>query len=255
MHKRLFGRNRSGADIKAEAEAALMRSEKLYNDMREAILDKDYQQMKTVIRNRDYAPNRVGAGDMRTALHTAAHENDRESLLILLGQESIDANVKTSKGLTPFLLAASKGKMVAFEVLLNDKKVNRNARDNEDQSALELINDLGKEIKAKKAKELLEKRRNEPSNVKCMTKLAILIGNSNYRENHDPKNLLTWGDLPGAKKDILDMEARMLVEGYKVEKIEDSLDVLEAVQKVMNKTPVASISHLQVLYVGRSSTL
>ena len=47
----------------------------------------------------------------------------------------------------------------------------------------------------------------------------------------------------------------MLVEGYKVEKIEDSLDVLEAVQKVMNNTPVASISHLQVLYVGRSSTL
>ena len=85
--------------------------------------------------------------------------------------------------------------------------------------------------------------------------MAILIGNSNYRENHDPKNPLTWGDLPGAKKDILDMEARMLVEGYKVEKIEDSLDILEAVQKVMNKSPVASISHLQVLYVGRSSTL
>ena len=68
MHKKLFGRKRSGADIKAEAEARVKeeadarekaeagakaeadeantkRSEKLYDDMREAILD------KTVIRN------------------------------------------------------------------------------------------------------------------------------------------------------------------------------------------------------------
>ena len=46
----------------------------------------------------------------------------------------------------------------------------------------------------------------------------------------------------------------MLVEGYKVEKIKDYLDILEEVQEVMNKTPVASISHLQVLFVGRSNT-
>ena len=50
------------------------------------------------------------------------------------------------------------------------------------------------------------------------------------------------------------MEARMLVEGYKVEKIKDYLDILEEVQEVMNKTPFVSISHLQVLYVGRSNT-
>ena len=111
------------------------------------------------------------------------------------------------------------------------------------------------EIKFQKAKELLDKRFRESSYVKGTTKMAILIGNSNYRENQDPKSPVTWGDLPGAKKDVSDMEARMLVEGYKVEKIENSLDILEAVQKVMNKTPVASISHLQVLYVGRSSTL
>ena len=222
--------------------------------MRTAIQKKNYHRMKQIVANTDYDSNRVGGGDMRTALHTAAHEDDRQCLLILLEQKSIDTNVKTSRGLTPFLLAASKGKMVSFEVLLNDKRIDVDARDDEDNDALELVHGLGKEIKFQKAKELLEKSSRD-SSVKGTTKLAILIGNSNYRENHDPKNPLTWGDLPGAKKDILDMEARMLVEGYKVEKIEDSLDVLEAVQKVMNKTPVASISHLQVLYVGGSSTI
>ena len=222
--------------------------------MRTAIQKKNYHRMKQIVADTDYDSNRVGGGDMRTALHTAAHEDDRQCLLILLEQKSIDTNVKTSRGLTPFLLAASKGKMVSFEVLLNDKRIDVDARDDEDNDALELVHGLGKEIKFQKAKELLEKSSRD-SSVKGTTKLAILIGNSNYRENHDPKNPVTWGDLPGAKKDILDMEARMLVEGYKVEKIEDSLDILEAVQKVMNKTPVASISHLQVLYVGRSSTL
>ena len=223
--------------------------------MRTAIQKKNYHRMKQIVANTDYDSNRVGGGDMRTALHTAAHEDDRQCLLILLEQKSIDTNVKTSRGLTPFLLAASKGKMVSFEVLLNDKRIDVDARDDEDNNALELVHGLGKEIKFQKAKELLEKSRRESSSVKGTTKLAILIGNSEYQNNQDPKSSVTWDDLPGAKKDILDMEARMLVEGYKVEKIEDSLDVLEEVQKVMNKTPVASISHLQVLYVGRSSTI
>ena len=223
--------------------------------MRTAIQKKNYHRMKQIIANTDYDSNRVGGGDMRTALHTAAHEDDRQCLLILLEQKSIDTNVRTSKGLTPFLLAASKGKMVSFEVLLNDKRIDVDARDDEDNDALELVHGLGKEIKFQKAKELLDKRFRESSYVKGTTKMAILIGNSEYQNNQDPKSPVTWGDLPGAKKDVSDMEARMLVEGYKVEKIENSLDILEAVQKVMNKTPVASISHLQVLYVGGSSTI
>ena len=155
-------------------------------------------------------PNRVGTGDMRTALHTTAHEDDRESLFILLGQDSIDANVKTFNGLTPFLLAASKGKMVAFEVLLNDKKVNRNARDNEDQSALELIHGSEIEIKFQKAKELLENRSRESSNVKGTTKLAILIGNSEYQNNQDFKSPVTWDDLPGANNSERPVDALAL---------------------------------------------
>ena len=62
---------------------------------------------------------------------------------------------------------------------------------------------------------------------------------------------MTWDDLPGAKKDVTAMEARLRAEGYQVEVIENSADILPAVQEVMNKTPVSSVTHLQVLYVGK----
>ena len=226
-------------------------AEALYNNMRTAIQKKDHQHMREIVESTRYDPNRVGGGDQRTALHTAAQLDDKESLLILLGQPTIDTNVRTSKGLTPFLLAASKGKMVAFEVLLNDKRVEVEALDDEDQSALELINSLGKEIKAAKAKELLEKRNKKRQSVEEGTKLALLIGNSEYRANNDPKNVASWDDLPGAMKDVLDMKARLEADGYQVEVIANSSDILQAVQEVMNKTPVASVTHLQVLYAGK----
>ena len=132
----------------------------LYDDMRVAIQKKDYQQMRRVIRNPDYNPNRVGALDQRTALHTASHEDDREAISILLQQTSIDTNVKTTEGLTPFILAASEGKIHSFEVLLSDSRVDADSRDGKDRSAMELINALNKELKSKKAKELLKKQNN-----------------------------------------------------------------------------------------------
>ena len=49
------------------------------------------------------------------------------------------------------------------------------------------------------------------------------------------------------------METRLKEDGYQVELIENSPDILQAVQDVMNKTPVSSVTHLQVLYVGRWS--
>ena len=126
-------------------------SEALYRDMQKAIHKKNYGQMRAIIANPDYNGDRVGGSDQRTALHTAAHEDDREALAILLGQTSIDTNVRTTRGLTPFLYAASKGKMISFEVLLNDSRVDIDERDGEDQSAMELINSLDKKIKALKA--------------------------------------------------------------------------------------------------------
>ena len=178
--------------------------------MRTAIQKKNYHRMKQIVANTDYDSNRVGGGDMRTALHTAAHEDDRQCLLILLEQKSIDTNVKTSRGLTPFLLAASKGKMVSFEVLLNYKRIDVDTRDDEDNNALELVHGLGKEIKFQKAKELLENRSRESSNVKGTTKLAILIGNSEYQNNQDFKSPVTWDDLPGANNSERPVDALAL---------------------------------------------
>ena len=232
------------------------KSELLYNNMKGAIQKKNYQQMRKIIADPDYDPNRVGEkGDKRTALHTAAHDDNREALAILLEQTSIDTNVKTTKGFTPFLYASSRGKMVSLEVLLNDRRVDVDERDDEDQTALELINSLGKEIKAHKAKELLAKRNKKPLALKDAIKLALLIGNSEYQGNNTAANAVTWGDLPGAKKDVTDMELRLKADGYQVELIENSPDILQAVQDVMNKTPVSSVTHLQVLYVGRWSIM
>ena len=47
------------------------------------------------------------------------------------------------------------------------------------------------------------------------------------------------------------MKARLEADGYQVEVIANSSDFLQAVQEVMNKTPVASVTHLQVLYAGK----
>ena len=113
------------AEAEAEAAAAAKRSKALYDDMRAAIQNKNYLQMTFIIGNLDYDPNRVGAGDMRTALHTAAHEDDQEALVILLRHKGIDPNVKTTEGLTPFLLAASEGKKVSFKVLGRSKMMPR----------------------------------------------------------------------------------------------------------------------------------
>ena len=243
------------AEAEAEAAAAAKRSKALYDDMRAAIQNKNYLQMTFIIGNLDYDPNRVGAGDMRTALHTAAHEDDQEALVILLRHKGIDPNVKTTEGLTPFLLAASEGKKVSFKVLLEDSRVDTNARNCKDQSAKELINALDKDIKAKKAMELLANRDKEQLAPKDTTKLALLIGNSEYQANIPPTNdSVSWSDLPGAKEDVTDMKTRLRSDGYQVEVIGNSPDILQAVKDVMNKIPVSSITHLQVLYAGKTIT-
>ena len=47
------------------------KSEKLYDDMRDAIERKDRQLMSKIIRDRDYQPNHIGGTDGMTALHIA----------------------------------------------------------------------------------------------------------------------------------------------------------------------------------------
>ena len=93
------------------------------------------------------------------------------------------------------------------------------------------------------------KQTKSPLDPKDSVKLAILIGNSKYPA---PADSMTWPweDLPGVKKDIADMEARLKADGYRVEVVENSENILETVKEVMNKTPVSSVTDLQVLYAG-----
>ena len=249
MFKKLFKRDAVEEDTEAQAK----RREALYNEMRLAVQNKDYLQMMFIIGSGDYNPNRVGAGDKRTALHTATHEDDWQALDILLGQKNIDTNVKTTDGLTPFLLAAAEGKKVAFQVLHGDDRVDKNARNEKDQSALELINALGNEVRVKKAMEHLAKQgKMAPSNENT-TKLAVIIGNSEYQTN--ASDSVSWDDLPGAKEDVFAMKARLTDDGYQVEVIENSSDFLKDIEDLMYKIPVASVTHLQVLYAGKSASI
>merc|ERR1711990_748207 len=110
----------------------MSKNKKLYSDMREAIERNNHQSMSKIIRDRDYQPNHMGEGEERiTALHMATLKEDPEALSILLQLEKIDLNVKLSNGFTPLLLAAARGRMISFEILIGDERVDVDARDNE----------------------------------------------------------------------------------------------------------------------------
>jgi len=136
----------------------MSKNKKLYSDMREAIERNDHQSMSKIIRDRDYQPNNTGGEERMTALHTATLKEDPEALSILLQLEKIDPNAKLSNGFTPLLLAAARGRMISFEILIGDKRVDVDATDNEDQTAIDLVKAHGKVIMAKRAKELLARR-------------------------------------------------------------------------------------------------
>ena len=136
----------------------MSKNKKLYNDMREAIERNDHQSMSKIIRDRDYQPNYTEGEEMMTALHTATLKEDPEALSILLQLEKIDPNAKLSNGFTPLLLAAARGRMISFEILIGDQRVDVDATDNEDQTATNLVKAHGKLIMAKRAKELLARR-------------------------------------------------------------------------------------------------
>ena len=155
--------------------------------------------------------------------------------------------------MTPFLLAAAEGKKVAFEVLHGDDRLDKNARTEKDQSALELINAFGNEVRVKKSMELLAKQGKMAPSIENTTKLAVIIGNSEYQANSGDS--VSWDDLPGAKEDVVAMRARLRNDGYQVEVIENSTDFLTDIEDLMYKIPVASVTHLQVLYVGKSKSI
>ena len=149
----------------------MSKNKKLYNDMREAIEGNDHQSMSKIIRDRDYQPNNPGEEEERmTALHTATLKEDPEALSILLHLEKIDPNAKLSNGFTPLLLAAARGRMLSFEILIGDQRVDVDATDNESQTATDLVKAHGKLIVAKRAKELLARRSSISQAVLTSTK-------------------------------------------------------------------------------------
>ena len=155
--------------------------EAFYDDMRGAIHDNNHKLMQRIIENKKYEINRGGGEDKRTALHTATMTEDTEALAILLAHPNVDPNAKTSRGLTPLLLAAAKGKIRSFEILIADIRVDAHAKDYEDQSVVELANMSGRAIIAKQVKQLINERKRTP--VVEAGKLAILIGNSKYQKD------------------------------------------------------------------------
>ena len=80
-------------------------------------------------------------------------------------------------------------------------------------------------------------------------KLAILIANYNYKRESG------WAKLPGAKQDLDAMRSKLSSEGYEIEVIENSEDMLGDIENVMTKTPDHSVNLLQVLYVGKLKIL
>ena len=152
----------------------------------------------------------------------------------------------TTEGLTPFLYAARLGKMVSFWVLLNDRRVDIDRMVGVNLTALDLITVWG-EVPFK-AKELFAKLKKTPLDQED-NKLAIIIVNNEYRPYTEFHKGI-WDDLPGAKIDATDMKARMEVYGYKVIMIKNDPDILGAIKRVMNMTPVSSVSYLQLLFLG-----
>merc|ERR1711971_889464 len=139
----------------------MSKNKKLYDDMRDAIERNDHQSMSKIIRDQDYQPNNMGEGEGKekmTALHMATLKEDPEALSILLQLEKIDPNAKLPNGFTPLLLAAARGRMISFEILIGDERVDVDARDNENHTATDLVKAHGKMIMAKRAKELLARR-------------------------------------------------------------------------------------------------
>ena len=79
-------------------------------------------------------------------------------------------------------------------------------------------------------------------------KLAILIGNSTYSKTD-------WPDLQGVKQDLEAMKAKLSGNGYRVEVIKNSVDMLADIEDVMKNTAESSVTHLQVVYLGEEAII
>ena len=214
-----------------------------YDMMRTAIRDKNYKKMASLVNDVKYETNRKGGGDQRTALHTAAKNNDEKAISILMQQKSIDPLILTSKGMSALMIASENLKLAAIEELLKDDRVDANQQDHEDNTAEDHIS-MGRsanEIQKAKARELFKRARDRGKEVSATGKVAILIANRSYQDMQR---------LDGSFKDLEAMDVLLKASGYTTYKIQDSEDILADIKAVMEKIDESSISHLQLLYAG-----
>ena len=198
----------------------------------------------------DYDVNREDKGGLgRVALHTAVQKNDQEALKILLSLSRVEVNKRTAKGMTPALLAAERGKAEALEVLLGDDRVNAEACEDEDQPLEDIINtskNITNDLVRNKTRSVLEQFRTRQKQPSEGGKVAIVIGNSIYRNR--------MSNLEGAKRDLEEASAILESVEYNVHKVENSENILDDIEAIMKEIPDDSISHLHFHYLGKELT-
>ena len=74
---------------------------------------------------------------------------------------------------------------------------------------------MDKEVRVKKAMENLAKQGKMAPSIENTTKLAVIIGNSEYQANSGDS--VSWDNLPGAKEDVVAMKTRLTDDGYQVD--------------------------------------
>ena len=212
--------------------------------MRVAIQEKKYEEMKDIIKDHNYSSDAVGLKDLRTNLHIASQLNDSRAVNILLDQRNIDPNIGNSDGMTPLMIASKEGKLEALEALLADVRVDPKRRDDEEKTAKEMLT-KGKEITRAKAMKLFEAREQQGAGAAEGDKFALLIGNFHYK-------VTGLDNLPGAKRDVTELETLLKKSDYIVKTVMNSEDILDDIMNVMKDVPSSSIQHFQFFYAGKA---
>ena len=221
-------------------------SKELFQRMRDAINEAEYDEMESILEERDYSPDAVGAGGF-TNLHTAVNSDDDRAINMLLGQRrQVDSNIKNARGQTPLMLASSKGKIRALGALLADLRVNLKIRDDEDQTAEQMFNcPDGSIIKRAEGRKLFEERERQGAAAVKGARLAVLIGNSHYQGKGSGLS-----DLPGAGRDVKEIAALLKTSNYDVKIVMNSENIIQSIMEVMKEIPSGSIQYFQFFYAG-----
>jgi len=217
----------------------------MFSEMKEAIRKKMYPEMQTIADHPEFQVNKLGGGDSRTVLHTAVAKDDKEAIKILLNLPGVDPNIRTSKGHTPLMLSVWEGRLQAMETLLEDPKVDTDVEDYEDHTLVEMVSHttvVKSDITKNKALEMLKKISIREKIVTMGDNVAILIGNSVYKN--------TMNNLPGANRDLDEMTAILKSVHYTVYVLENTEDILASLEETMQKIPEGSVSNLHVHYLG-----